>query len=421
MQNRAGKDVPIQWLCHDCHYPHHNASMSKCLNCQVPRDPAKEPRNFVRSKIRIEPPTVSVSPPPAKACASSSKAPSPAAPPPAKAAGAPASSGGAHPAADSIGQVASAPVGTSSVPNLATADDVDMGAQPEEEEPTPLFIPTVCTTVHTVRSLIRHGINAANKYKDHFQLKTVGPTDLQEQLATARRKLAGMEASIAAGNLCAEDFATELMIAKAEVTTLEDKLEATGDLDTITETAPGMETGLLSKLSSILSKHEKAMAAEETAHVDTVTSLEAQAAEIQQQLAEEHKMQTIRCAANEELLQDLRVKVELLKTAGPQSKAAEAKVEEAHAALQMQVADKFSQRWLEENGLHELPEPGVQVLLAQFTAVLQAISPAQQAAILTPTPTSTSTSLGEKKRLAGEMDDRWADSTEEAAKACRSA
>ena len=147
--------------------------------------------------------------------------------------------------------------------------------------------------------------------------------------------------------------------------------------------------------------------------MDTVTSLEAQAAEIQQHLAEEHKMQTICCAANEELLKDLRVKVEQLKTVEPQSKATEAKSEEAHAAFQQQVQDEFSPQWLEENGLHGMPAPAVQVPLAQFTSVLQAITPAQQAASLAPTTDAAASTLSARKRLAGEMDPRWSDAVQD--------
>ena len=52
-----GKHVPISWLCHVCHYPHHNPRKLECKNCGEERQSDKEPTNFVRSKIRLEPPT----------------------------------------------------------------------------------------------------------------------------------------------------------------------------------------------------------------------------------------------------------------------------------------------------------------------------------------------------------------------------
>ena len=86
-----------------------------------------------------------------------------------------------------------------------------------------------------------------------------------------------------------------------------------------------MEFGLLSRMTAILSKHQKAMANEEREHTELVTTLEAQAAEIQLQIVEAHKLHSIRTAANEELLGELQIKVDQLTPAAPQAKATEAK------------------------------------------------------------------------------------------------
>ena len=54
------KEVPIAWLCAECHFPHHNPRKLDCRNCGADRQPDKEPTNFVRSKVRLEPPSESV-------------------------------------------------------------------------------------------------------------------------------------------------------------------------------------------------------------------------------------------------------------------------------------------------------------------------------------------------------------------------
>ena len=58
----GGKEVPIAWLCYDCHFLHHNVHKGNCRNCGADRQPTKEPTNFVRSKMRLEPPTNQVAP-----------------------------------------------------------------------------------------------------------------------------------------------------------------------------------------------------------------------------------------------------------------------------------------------------------------------------------------------------------------------
>ena len=38
MEASNGSVVPIHWLCHDCHSPHHNPLSQKCVNCRLPRN-----------------------------------------------------------------------------------------------------------------------------------------------------------------------------------------------------------------------------------------------------------------------------------------------------------------------------------------------------------------------------------------------
>ena len=98
---------------------------------------------------------------------------------------------------------------------------------------------------------------------------------MQLQLAKAKYKLSQLL------TLDQTAFATEIEIAKAEIVTLEDRLGTTADADTMSvDHAPGMESGLLSKLSSTLSRHQKAMAREEEEHTQLITLLEVQVAEI---------------------------------------------------------------------------------------------------------------------------------------------
>ena len=93
-----GKEVPIAWFCADCHFPHHNPRKQDCRNCGADRQPAREPTNFIRSKVRLEPPTEQMVPK-AKAPAPSlsTPAPKPEAKPKAPAPGLPKAPGPAAP------------------------------------------------------------------------------------------------------------------------------------------------------------------------------------------------------------------------------------------------------------------------------------------------------------------------------------
>ena len=412
--HRSGEDVAIQWLCHQCHYPHHNAHMTKCINCKGKRDISKEPLNFVRSKVRIAQTAAPSTTTPAQS--SPSKAPAPTAPASMNAAAAktsgawpapppPKATAPAGPNTAAPGAKDAAPgEGDAQMPAQDAAKDVPMEGtgEPATEEPAtaPLFVPT-CLNVHAVRALIRQGVTAVGKYKDHFQIKAAGPTELQHQLAAARRKLAGLQTLDT--NLYGS-FAADIETSTAEIAALEVKLGTTGEVDTASEAAPGVESGLLSKMTLILSKHQKAMAAEEQEHASLVTTLEAQASEIQAQIAEEHKMHTIRHAANQELLIALQTKAYQLGTTPAQPMQAEATAEEAKQELQAQLQHKFTPEWLEENGLGHLMEPALQVIFAQYDEVLKAAGPKVRSALHTqPEPPPT---VGDKKRCVGDLERR---------------
>ena len=222
----------------------------------------------------------------------------------------------------------------------------------------------------------------------------------------ARSKLAGLESL---DKTIFGSFAVEIEIAKAEITTLEDKLGAAGEGHTASEAAPGVESGILSKMTAILSKHQKVMATEEQEHTLLIAALEAQAAEIQVQVAEEHKLQAARLAANEELLVALQTKADQPSVSVPPLKASEASAEEAKQQLHAQLQKKFTHDWLGHQGLGHLTEPALHVLFAQYNEALKAAGPEVRKTLLEQCrPPST---IGEKKRRAGQME-RWANDGE---------
>ena len=185
------------------------------------------------------------------------------------------------------------------------------GEEEENDEPIPLYIPS-CLSAPIVKLLVKQGVEAATKFKDHFKIKAVAPSELQQQLATAKYKLSQLL------TLDEAEFATELEVARAERTTLEDRLGTAADLDGMSvDHAPGMETGLLSKMTSILSRHQKAMAREEEEHQQLILGLEAQVAELQMQISTAQRQHLLQSATNEELLVGLQTKVDALTTAPP--------------------------------------------------------------------------------------------------------
>ena len=76
-------------------------------------------------------------------------------------------------------------------PQIAETDptlQATEGKEEENDEPIPLYIPS-CQSAPIVKLLVKQGVHAATKFKDHFKIKAVAPSELQQQLATAKYKL----------------------------------------------------------------------------------------------------------------------------------------------------------------------------------------------------------------------------------------
>ncbi len=437
-----GKQLPIAWLCHDCHYPHHNPRKLECKNCGEERQFDKEPTNFIRSKVRLEPPTESKGPstkaPPstlasasAKADQSKPKAPPPASaktetaapkgPPPLPKHGTapppPAKSSGTGAAEEEIaitflqGPAASQGQATAQQLNAAVEASGDTPKdgfieEDAEVEAVPLYIPA-CLNTAAVKLLIKCGVEVASKFKGHFNLKTVGPSELQQQLALARKKLQGIS------TLDQTLWAAEIAMAKADVAALEEKTGMAADADGLSmDQAPGVDTGVLSKLMQLLSRHQKAMAREAEEHQVLVTSLEAQVAELQLQISSAQCLHVQQTATKEELLVGLQTKVDALTMAPPPSKVSYAQASDAQSCLKQQLGKRLSAEWLASNGMTGITEQAVSALLAEFTSALREAGPGVSSTILAPAP-KAATTMGERKRALGQ-DECWADTAADA-------
>lgn len=430
MVHASGKEVPIQWLCAGCHYPHHNCHMAKCINCKAKRDHPREPSIFIRSKVKIAitstphgPPVVTPQPVIAKPMVSYAKAKaSPVSTAnrfqslAASSADPPLGSTPVRPHPGEAGTPKPAGEGVSSdAPACAEEDasdakeeeDFDMTKDelPDQENPPtpspPLYIPK-CLSAHTVKLLLRQGVEAASKYRAHFAVKMAGPTELSSQLSAARQKLAGLESLDPAKF---GSFVLELEIARADIATLEDKLGAAGEAESTSEHAPGVESAMLSKMTNILARHQRAMASEDEEHTLLIATLEEQAAAIQTQIAEEHRMHVVRTAANDELLVALKVRTDQLSPNPCGPRVAETTLEEAKQKLHVHLQQRFSNAWLGENGLEHMTEPALQAIIARYTETLRDAGPQVQDALLS--NTNGPATIGERKRRAGEME-RWA-------------
>ena len=423
-----GKQVPISWLCHACHFPHHNFRKADCKNCGEERQPDKEPTNFIRSKVRLEPPALSKGPSAkaptttlssasAKADQSKSKAPPPASakselttpktgstsPPAAKSSG-PGSTEEEIPITILKGPAEDGQPPTHLQSSSATGDGVTKDGITEveaEEEAVPLYVPA-CLNAAAVKLLIKSGVEVAGKFKSHFNLKTVGPSELQQQLALARKKL--KEISTLDHTL----WAAEIALAKADVAALEEKTGMAAEADGLSmDQAPGADTGVLSKLMQLLSRHQKAMAREAEEHQILVTSLEAQVAELQLQISSAQGLHVQQTAANEELLVSLQVKVDSMTMAPPPSRVSSAQASDAQTCLKLQLGKRLSADWLASNGMTGITEQAVSALLAEFTAAMRDAGPAVSSTILAPA-WKAATTMGERKRALGQ-DGHWAD------------
>ena len=200
-------------------------------------------------------------------------------------------------------------------------------------------------------------------------------------------------------------------MARAEIITLEDRLGTAADLDGMSvDHAPCMETGLLSKMTSILSRHQKAMAREGEEHQQLILGLEAQVAELQMQISTAQRQHLLQSATNEELLVGLQTKVDALTTTLPPTKITEAHATDAQHALQQQLGKRLTTEWLQLNGMAGISEASVATLLVEFTTALIDAGPTVSTTFLAPKfpPSSncsaepTPTTVGERKRIRGE-------------------
>ena len=214
-------------------------------------------------------------------------------------------------------------------------------------------------------------------------------------------------------------FSTEIEVARAEIATLEDKLGASADLEGMSvDQAPGMDTGLLSKMTSILSRHQKAMAREEEEHQQLILGLEAQVAELQLQITTAQRQHLLQTATNEELLVGLQSKVDAITAAPPPSKVTEAQATDAQHTLQQQLGKRLTTEWLQLNGLAGISEQSAAALLAEFTTALKDAGPAVSTTLLATAAASSGngasdpkpSTVGDSKRQLGESaSGSWAD------------
>ena len=121
----------------------------------------------------------------------------------------------------------------------------------------PLFVPK-CLSTGTVKCLVANGVTAAEVYREHFRVKTLGLHQLHHRLDIAQQRLVHLE------TLNPELFPDLIATGKQAVADVEAQINALlGDDNQSFEQAPGAETGLVGKLNTLLSRHQKISAKEE--------------------------------------------------------------------------------------------------------------------------------------------------------------
>ena len=179
-----------------------------------------------------------------------------------------------------------------------------------------------------------------------------------------------------------------------------------------------MDTGLLSKLTSILSRHQKAMSREEEEHQQLILGLEAQMAELQLQISTAQRVHLLQTATNEELLVGLQAKVDAITAAPTPSKVTEAQATDAQHTLQLQLGKRLTTEWLQLHGIAGISEQSVAALLVEFTTALKDAGPVVATTLLATPATSSNdgasednpTTLVNRKRRLGEgASGSWAD------------
>ena len=331
MLNNQGVEVAVTWVCaqSSCHYPHYGQRQF-CSNCKVPRNKAREPTVLITRQIKPR-----VAPPPLLAATPKAK---------------PAPSQQAGQSEEPVGENAA----------VAQAGQSGMGDAPAA--PAPLHVPA-CLSAATVKLLIKEGIEVGLKYKETFKVKTLGQSELQEQLVTQQRRLAFLETAPAG------DFGDEILVCSTYIKSLEERLGTASDEPMSEIPAPGEESGLVSKLTNLLSRHQVNMAAEESNHKEAIADMEAQIVKLKASLALEITAAQARNAANEELLTALQAKILGLTTSNPHLAAAQQlQVEDR---FQTAVRQHFQPSWLQENGLGGMTTEAVNVMCSQFMLMLQ--------------------------------------------------
>ena len=171
-----------------------------------------------------------------------------------------------------------------------------------------------CLSAGTAKFLIGNGIDAATAYKGHFDVKIQGLTQLQGQLDVASRRLAILETADP------ELFANDLNTAREVVKNIEQAItNIVGEDGASLDQAPGAENGLVGKLASLLSRHQKIMAKEEAEYAHTTAELEAQITEIRAQQAAAAKLHQAQLSANEALRAGIQAKLDSLGSQHPKA------------------------------------------------------------------------------------------------------
>lgn len=338
MLNNQGVEVPVSWICSQvgCHYPHFGHRQF-CSNCKVPRNKAKEPTVLISSQIKPR-----VAPAPLLAAAPKAK-PAPLLQP---------------------GQPAAAvDVASGSAPEQSAEAQASQEGIPVAQEATPTLQIPACLSAATVKLLIKEGIEVGLKYKETFKVKTLGQSEMQEQLATQQRRLSFMETAPPG------DFTGEIEVCSAFIKSLEEKLGTATNDDPMSELpAPGEESGLVSKLTNLLSRHQVNMAAEESNYKETITDMEAQIIKLKAGLAQETATAQARNAANEELLAALQAKILTLTNTHPHVAAAQQLQEESK--FEAAIKQRFQPSWLQQNGLGGITQEAVSAMCTQLMLVL---------------------------------------------------
>ena len=152
------------------------------------------------------------------------------------------------------------------------------------------------------------------------------------------------------------------------------------------DAVPGAETRQLSRLHAILGRHLTMAAAEEAALAGHLVDLEAQAVEVQAQIASAHRQLAHQAAANLELERALRAKIEGLNTATrPVLQAVTAITErEVFAAVETKLGERMSPTWCAQNGMGGLTVQAASAIFQHLIEAARELDQAQLMALLHP-------------------------------------